>query len=198
MNGRLLIFLALLIAAAAGWFFHQQGAVKPPVTIAPSEIDYEATDIKAVQTNEAGETEYELNAESLTHNPSTNEDEISGLTMNWEPASDQRYKIEAGTASINQQTGELKLTGGFVLSSSGNVDKGSGQTKSAPITITGQTLLGNTKERMVYSNDPVKVIQGENRFEAGSMKANLEAGDYEFGNVAVTFAPPKRQDAKLF
>lgn len=195
MNGRILIVLALIIAAGAGWFFHKQGAVKPPVTIAPSEIDYEATDIKAVQTNEKGDTEYELNADSLTHNPTTNEDEMSGITMNWAPATDQRYKIEAGTASINQQTGELKLSGGFVLVSTGS---SKGESKAAPITITGQTLMGNTKERLVYSNEPVKVIQGDNRFEAGSMKANLEAGDYEFGKVAVTFAPPERKDAKLF
>lgn len=192
MNTRILIVLALIIAAIAGWFFYQQESVTPTVKIAPSEVDYEATDIKAVQTNDEGETEYQLNADSLTHNPTTNQDEMSGITMDWAPGTEQRYQISAGSAAINQQTGELKLTGGFVLTSKGSSEG------ATPIKVTGQTLFGNTKKRAVYSNDPVKVEQGDNRFEAASMQADLEAGDYEFGQVAVTFMPSARQDAKLF
>ena len=66
MNTKVLIVLALIIAGIAGWFFQQQGKIEPPINIQASEVDYEATDIKAVQTNEQGETEYELNAESLS------------------------------------------------------------------------------------------------------------------------------------
>ena len=74
MNTRVLIVITLIIAGLAGWFFKQQGDITPPVNIETSDVDYEATDIKAVQTNEQGETEYELSAESLTHNPVTNKD----------------------------------------------------------------------------------------------------------------------------
>ena len=194
MNTRVLIVIALIIAGLAGWFFKQQGEITPPVNIETSDVDYEATDIKAVQTNEQGETEYELSAESLTHNPTTNQDEMKGITMNWEPSDEQRYRIEAGTAAISQQTGELSLSGGFSLVSEGkaasaNVD---------PIKVTGATLKGNTKSGQVYSNEPVKVEQGLNRFEASSMKANLETGEYEFGQIAVSFTPPDRQDKALF
>lgn len=193
MNTRVLIILALIIAALAGWFFTQQGDIEPPVSIAPTDVDYEATDIQAVQTNEQGETEYELNAESLTHNPVTNQDEMSGVTMNWEPSDEQRYRIQAGTATINQQTGELQLSGGFTLISEDKADS-----NIAPIQVSGQILKGNTKSRQVYSDKPVKVVQGMNSFDASSMKANLETGEYEFGQVAVSFMPPERQDQALF
>lgn len=194
MNTRVLIVIALIIAALAGWFFKQQGGIAPPVNIEASDVDYEATDIKAVQTNEQGETEYELSAESLTHNPTTNEDEMKGITMNWEPSDEQRYRIEAGTAAISQQTGELSLSGGFSLVSEGKTANANVE----PIKVTGATLKGNTKSGQVYSNEPVKVEQGMNRFEASSMKANLETGDYEFGQVAVSFTPADRQDKSLF
>ncbi len=194
MNTRFLIVLALIIAAIAAWFFQQQGEVSPPINIETSEVDYEATDIKAVQTNEQGETEYELNADSLAHNPETNQDEMSGITMNWEPNPTQRYIIQAGTATINQQTGDINLFGGFTLVSE---DK-SASTDIEPIKVTGAALKGNTKTRQVYSEQPVTVEQGMNRFEAGSMTANLETGDYEFGKVAVTFTPAERQDKALF
>lgn len=194
MNTRILIVLALVIAVIAGWFFQQQGKISPPIKLETSEVDYEATDIKAVQTNEQGETEYEVNAESLTHNPVTNQDEMSGITMNWEPSAEQRYRIQAGSAAINQQTGEMRLSGGFMLAS----EEKAAATDIEPIKISGQTLMGNTKSRQVYSNEPVKVEQGMNRFQASSMKANLETGEYEFGQVAVSFTPAKRQDKPLF
>ena len=194
MNTRVLIVITLIIAGLAGWFFKQQGDITPPVNIETSDVDYEATDIKAVQTNEQGETEYELSAESLTHNPVTNKDEMKGITMNWEPSDEQRYRIEAGTAAISQQTGELSLSGGFSLISEGKTAK----PEVEPIKVTGVTLKGNTKSGQVYSNEPVKVEQGMNRFEASSMKANLETGDYEFGQVAVSFTPADRQDKALF
>ncbi len=194
MNTRVLIVLALIIAGVAGWFFRQQGEVTPPVSMETTDVDYEASDIKAVQTNEAGETEYELTAESLTHNPKTNLDEMSGITMNWEPSAEQRYRIEAGSAAISQQTGELNLSGGFTLVSEGN----KGNSDIEPIKVTGNSLKGNTKSGKVYSEEPVKIEQGMNRFEASSMTANLETGEYEFGQVAVAFTPSKRQDKALF
>ena len=197
MNTRVLIVLALIIASIAAWFFQQQGEISPPVTIQPTDVDYEATDIKAVQTNDEGETEYELSADSLTHNPLTNQDEMSGITMNWEPSKEQRYRIEAGSATISQQTGELNLSGGFTLISEAKADK-AGASDIAPIKVIGKTLKGNTKSGKIYSNDPVKIEQGMNRFEASSMTANLETGDYEFGKVAVAFSPANRKDKALF
>jgi lipopolysaccharide export system protein LptC len=194
VNTRVLVIIALIIAGIAGWFFQQQGDVAPPVSMAPTDVDYEATEIKAVQTNDEGETEYELTAESLTHNPETNLDEMSGITMNWEPSAEQRYRIEAGTASISQETGELSLSGGFSLVSEG--DKGASEVE--PIKVTGSILKGNTKSGKVYSDEPVQVVQGMNRFEASSMTANLETGEYEFGHVAVAFTPSERQDKALF
>ena len=194
MNTRVLVVLALIIAGIAGWFFQQQGDVAPPVKVEVPDVDYEATDIKAVQTNDEGETEYELTAKSLTHNPTTNLDEMSGIAMNWAPTADQRYRIEAGSAAISQQTGDLSLSGGFSMISEGNKDA----PDIAPIKVTGSTLKGNTKSGQVYSEAPVKIEQGMNRFEASSMTANLKTGEYEFGQVAVAFMPAERQDKALF
>ncbi|MGO3666217.1 MAG: LPS export ABC transporter periplasmic protein LptC, partial [Psychrobacter sp.] len=158
------------------------------------DVDYEATEIKAVQTNEEGETEYELTAKSLTHNPETNLDEMSGITMNWEPSAESRYLIEAGTAAISQQTGDLSLSGGFSLISENKKES----SDIEPIKVTGSTLKGNTKSGKIYSEEPVQVEQGMNRFEASSMTANLETGEYEFGQVAVSFTSAERQDKALF
>ena len=194
MNTRVLIVLALIIAGIAGWFFQQQGDISPPVSMEATDVDYEATDIKAVQTNEQGDTEYELTAESLTHNPATNEDEMSGITMNWEPSDEQRYRIEAGSAAISQQTGELSLSGGFTLVSE---DKADGASDIEPIKVTGsRRKINRHLTELIFTS--LKIEQGMNRFEASSMKANLETGEYEFGQVAVNFSPADRKDKALF
>lgn len=229
MNTRNLIILTVLIALAAAWFYHTQGDVQPPVQIKASELEYEASDITAVQTNEQGETEYQLTAESLVYNPQTNQDEMSGITMNWQPTSQQHYRIRAGKATLNQQTGDMVLSNGFELvsmtGSSDALSEGSqsqqaeqsqrqtgsaDQSMSSPtaatpsqpvvpsITVVGSTLTGNTKQRKIYSEDAVKVTQGSNSFEAATMRANLETGDYEFGQIAVSFTPSQRQDKSLF
>lgn len=198
MNTRILIVLALIIAGIAGWFFQQQGKVTAPISIETTDVDYEATEIKAVQTNEQGETEYELSADSLTHDPKTNQDVMSGIAMDWKPSVEQRYRIQSGTATISQETGDLHLYGGFTLVSEDKEKATSSGKKIEPITVSGQALKGNTKSRQVYSDQPVKVVQGSNRFEAANMKANLETGEYEFGQVAVTFTPAERQDKALF
>lgn len=64
--------------------------------------------------------------------------------------------------------------------------------------MTGEALKGNTQSKQVYSEQPVQVVQGANRFEAASMTANLETGEYEFEQVAVIFTPAERQDKALF
>ena len=122
-------------------------------------MDYEATDIKAVQTNEQGETEYELNAESLRHDPNTNQDIMSGITMNWEPSAKQLYRIESGTATVNQET-ELHLYGGFSLASQ-DQQKTTKNGGEAPITVTGEALRGNTQSKQVYSEQLVQVVHGQ-------------------------------------
>lgn len=195
MSTRFLIILALIIAVIAGWFFQKEADISPPISIEATDVDYEATDITAVQTNDEGETEYELSAKSLTHNPKTNLDEMTGISMNWEPSEEQRYRIQAGNAAISQQTGEMSLSGGFSLISEG-IDSTSSDIE--PIKVTGNTLKGNTKSGQVYSDEPVKVEQGPNRFEASSMIANLETGEYEFGQVAVAFTPSERKNKALF
>lgn len=229
MNTWILIVVAIIFALIAGWFYGQHGEVAAPVSVENTEVDYEASEISAVQTNDAGETEYQLNAQSLTHNPTTNQDELNDITMDWTPTdTEQRYKITAGKAVINQETGDIELSGGFKLislekqqseqSTTATEDTATADPENASnanasanndanveavdlpanITITGESLQGNTKTRAIASQQPVHVVQQENRFDAASMTGNLEIGDYQFEQVSVSYTPSERQDQALF
>lgn len=191
MKTKPLFIIALIIAVAAFWLFKNNVEISSPISIENPEIDSEATSIEAVQTNEQGETEYQLNAEKLTHNSVTNLDEISGLSMDWTPATNKNYQLTSGKASLNQETGEMLLTGGFKL-------VGNALDDNTKIIVIGTELTGNTKQKVLKSTQPVKVIQGDNSFEAQSMTANLEIGDYDFSNISISFMPVERKDQSLF
>lgn len=191
MKTKPLFIIALIIAVAAFWLFKNNVEISSPISIENPEIDSEATSIEAVQTNEQGETEYQLNAEKLTHNSVTNLDEISGLSMDWTPATNKNYQLTSGKASLNQETGEMLLTDGFKL-------VGNALDDNTKIIVIGTELTGNTKQKVLKSTQPVKVVQGDNSFEAQSMTANLEIGDYDFSNISISFMPVERKDQSLF
>ncbi|MBS9779512.1 MAG: LPS export ABC transporter periplasmic protein LptC [Moraxellaceae bacterium] len=190
MKNKLLFAFAVLVAVIAGWFFGHKAKIEPPVKISAPEIDYEATDIQAVQTNEKGETEYEVNAKSLSHNNKTNKDELVDVTMDWQPNENSKYQITSGLSDFNQETGKITMSKGFKLVSK--------QENAEPIVIVGESLTGNTKLKQVTSDKPIRFKQGDNQFQANGMKANLETGDYEFDHIQIDFNPSERFDEPLF
>lgn len=191
MNVKILAVLGVMALTVAVWFFYQEDvAVKPAVPEAPK-TSYEITEIKAVQTSpETGQTEYTLTADSLIKNEQGS-DEMVNAKMDWTPPNAQSYHLNASRASLNQQTGDLRLTQGFELVRKGDETK-------ADMVIKGNVLLGNTKERTLKSDEPVTIQQGEDSFKAEGFVADLQAGEYEFHRIQMAFNPPKREDKPLF
>lgn len=191
MNTKVIFVLGLIFLAVAVFFYKKQ-ETKPvkPVVQKPT-TSYEVAEIKAVQTGDDGKTEYTLEAKSLQRNAQTGQDEMQGITMDWQPPKGEVYHIVAGRATLNQETGEMHLLDGFVLTRMANKNK-------AELVIKGLALSGNTKSRILNSETPITVNEGENHFSAQGMTANLSAGEYEFSHIMVEFNPPKRKDERLF
>lgn len=191
MNNKYFFIIAILIAIMAVWIFKDVGEVKQPVSIRQTNVDAEVTDVQAIQTNEAGETEYQLQADSVIRDESSNLDRIQGLQIDWQPSTEQAYTLTAQQASMNQQTNRFEITGGFKLT--GNLPNG-----EKHIVMIGESLEGNSKDRLLTSQQPVKVSQADNTFTAQTMQANLNTGEFEFGQIEVVFTPSLRQDKALF
>lgn len=191
MNFRILGVLGVMALVVAAWFFYQEDTkIKPALPETPA-TSYEVTDIKAVQTDpETGETEYTLTAESLVQN-AMGEDEMHQATIHWQPPAGERYTLTAVRATLNQSSGDLNLSQGFRLVRAATKNK-------AELIITGNALIGNTKDRKVGSAEPLLVTQGADSFKAAGFRANLQTGDYEFDHIEALFNPPKRQNQPLF
>ncbi len=190
-KNKLLFILALIIVVGVSWFFGRNVDIEPPLDVATPEIDYQATEIQAVQTNAQGETEYQLNAKSLSHNNTTNKDELVDMTMDWNPSEIHHYRLTAGLTDFNQETGQLLMHEGFQLLSEPTA-------KGDSINIHGKSLTANTHTKQLASTERIEFKQGDNQFTAQAMTANLATGEYEFQQVELEFEPSKRMDKPLF
>ena len=180
-----------MVIMVAAWFFYQEDPKIDPTVPTKPDVSYEVTEIKAVQTNEeTGETEYTLTADSLVQNAS-GEDEMLGAVMNWQPPEGEKYSIEAKRAVLEQSTGDMALSDGFTLTREAVDNK-------PKLVITGNKLSGNTKSRMLSSDEPLTVVNGEDRFKAQGFSANLQTGEYEFSKIEVLYNSAPRQDKSLF
>lgn len=191
MNVRILAVLAVTALALAAWFYSkQEEPIKPALPEKPT-ASYEVTQIQAVQTNpETGQTEYTVTADSLVKNDA-GEDEMRGATVRWQPPQGESFILTADKAQMNQETGELYLSNGFTMQREATAQK-------AALTIQGRQLTANTKQRTVSSQEPLTVVQGEDRFKAAGFSANLATGEYTFERIEVLFNAPKREDKSLF
>lgn len=191
MNAKILAVLGVMALMVGAWFFYKEDVEVKPATPEIPATSYEITEIKASQTSpETGQTEYTLTADSLIKNAS-GQDEMVNAKMDWTPPNAQSYNLTASRASLDQATGDLRLSDGFVLVRKGDETK-------ADMVIKGNLLTGNTKDRTLKSDEPITVEQGEDRFSAQGFVADLLAGEYEFSKIEVEFSPPKREDKPLF
>ncbi len=191
MNAKILSVLGVMALMVAVWFFYKEDVkVKPAVPQAP-EATYEVTDIKAVQTSpETGKTEYTLTADSLVKN-AKGIDEMLGIVMDWQPPEGESFHLTAKRAIFEQDTGDMSLTENFQLTRKSTNDK-------PDMVIIGENLIGNTKTRMVQSQNPITVTQGDDSFTAEGFTADLARGEYEFNKIQTIFNPPQTKDTPLF
>ena len=191
MNVKILGVLGLIAILVATWFFYsEETEVKPALPSAPT-ASYEVSNITAVQTNpETGATEYTVNAESLVKN-ANGQDELRNATIDWQPPAGESYRLSAERATLDQATGELRLINGFKLVRKATSDK-------PEMVIQGNNLSGNTKTRLLNSDEPLVVTQGTDSFKAKGFESDLVSGEYVFKQIEVLFNPPKRQDKALF
>ena len=195
MNTRFLFVISLLIAMFAVWFYRNQGDLDSVINMSTTNIEYEAADILAVQTNEAGIAEYSLTADNLTHYSDQNFDKLVAMKLNWRPNNTQNVTVNADEAVMYHEQSKVVMTNNVLFSSQANDN---GQVSKPPLKLVASELIGDLEQKKVFSNKPIKVTQAANSFESSKFVADMTTGDYEFSNVAVTFMPPARKDVPLF
>ena len=195
MNTRFLFVISLLIAMFAVWFYRNQGDLDSVINMSTTNIEYEAADILAVQTNEDGIAEYSLTADNLTHYSDQNFDKLVAMKLNWRPNNTQNVTVNADEAVMYHEQSKVVMTNNVLFSSQANDN---GQVSKPPLKLVASELIGDLEQKKVFSNKPIKVTQAANSFESSKFVADMTTGDYEFSDGAVTFMPPARKVVPVF
>ena len=195
MKNRFLFLIALLVAMFAVWFYRSQGELDEVLNLSSTNIEYEATDILAVQTNDEGVAEYSMTADNLTHYSDQNFDKLQAMNLNWRPSSSQSVMIQADEAIIYHEQSKVIMSNNVLFSS--QTDQQQDNLKP-PMKLVASELIGDLEQKRVISEKPIEVTQANNSFKSSSFEADMMTGDYEFSNVAVTFMSPPRKEVPLF
>ena len=196
MNTRFLFILSLIVTVFAVWFYRNQGELDSVINLSETNIEYQATDILAVQTNEEGVAEYSLTADDLTHYAAENFDKLVAMKLNWRPSDSRSVVINADEAVMYHEQSKVVMTNNVLFSSQQSNDVQAAV--KPPMKLVAEELIGNLETKQVYSNKPIAVTQDKNSFDSAGFKGDMTTGDYEFSQVAVTFMPPARNDRPLF
>lgn len=191
MNVRILSVLGVLVMMVVAWFFYQEDTKFASVAPIKPNMAYEVNEIRAVQTNEkTGDVEYTLTADSLVQN-AAGEDEMLDAVLNWQVPQGEKYVITTKRITLDQDTGNLKISDGFVMMRMAT------DTKPA-LVFEGRTLFGNVKSRQLTSNESLLVKNGKDEFYAAKMTADLNLGEYEFSKIKMQYHAIERKDKLLF
>ncbi len=197
MSTKLLFFFAFLMIMTAAYFYASNNAALSRLSLKPSDIDYQASNIKALQTKDDGMVNYHLMAKGVTHYQVARSAVLDDTKVTWVNDPTRQVTLLAKQALLDE-TRQIVTFKDHITIQTKDMQT-SIPTAKPTMMLNASNLVGNLATKQLVSNDPVTVTQpvinadgsstGENSFTASRMQVDLSIGDYNFDRVAMTFMP---------
>lgn len=188
MSNKVLLVLGVMLFMVAAYFYRENRTALVNLNLEPSDIDYQATNVQGLQTDDNGAINYRVDAERVLHYQKAQVAVLHNLQLNWRnPQSAQTVTIDAKHAQLNENNQQILLADDVTMHSRTPDGK-------PDITLTGQDWVGDLNRKTLYSQQPIHVEQGNNAFDAAQFSADTTTGDYTFTRVQMQFAPPNPSD----
>ncbi|WP_395143809.1 LPS export ABC transporter periplasmic protein LptC [Moraxella atlantae] len=186
MSNKVLLVLGLLLFVVAAYFYHENRTALVNLNLEPSDIDYQATDVQGLQTDDNGAINYRVNAARVLHYQQAQVAALDNLQLNWRnPQNAQTVTITAKHAQLDENTQKIVLADHVTMRSHTADGK-------PDLTLTGQDWVGDLNRKTLSSQQPIHVEQGNNAFDAARFSADTATGDYAFERVQMQFMPPNQ------
>lgn len=200
MSTKLLFILGFILIVLASYFYASNNATLTKLSLKASDIDYQAKNIHALQTDDKGKVNYQLTAKEVTHYQMARIATLTQPKIQWQPNPSRLVTFESGQGTLDESKQEVVFSQNVKMLSQplDNVLATVKQARNTQAFLSNDTatmqldakeLQGNLLTKQVISSQPIQVTQGNNSFVANSMKADLNTGDYEFDRVTMTFIP---------
>lgn len=172
MSTRLLYLLALgfISIAATFYIFNREKTVQ--AIASHSEIDYSASKIVGLQTDEQGLIQNQLHADTLRHYPQGDRIELDQITSVWYKQGKPQTKLTADQG-ISLQSNEKIILKGNV-----HVQQLATATRTETNLYTAE-LNGYPKTKTVDTKSDVTVQSAKSKLVSQGVRADLNSGEYE-------------------
>ena len=117
VSTKTLFILGLLFIIVSAYFYTQNDARLTQVSLKPTDIDYQAEQIKALQTTETGSVGYQLTAAQVTHYQNANTAVMSKPQIVIRPKNEREVTLVADQAQLDENKQIAKLIGNVTLTS---------------------------------------------------------------------------------
>lgn len=196
MSTKTLFIFALILIIVASYFYANNDSSLSKMTLKPSDIDYQAKNIQALQTNEQGLINYRLTATDVVHYQLAKMAILNQAKIEWRPSPERLVTFSATQATFDENAQLVTLEDNVIIHSQPTAESqtfvqsdNSLFNQQQPMTLTGKNFVGNLANKQLYTNNPITVTQGKHNLTAQRMNANLATGDYQFEQVAMVFIP---------
>lgn len=184
MSNKTLFVFGLICIVVAGYFYKSGDSSLTNIKLKASDIDYQASNIKALQTDETGNVHYQMTAKGVTHYQKAGSAVLEIPNIVLPNHNNKQITLTADNATFDENSQIAQLTNNVKV-----VSKSVQNDDTAPIEFTTTQMVGDLKNKKIMSQSVVKVNQQGNTFEAQSMYGDMATGDYQFEKVAMTFLP---------
>jgi lipopolysaccharide export system protein LptC len=173
MSTRLLYLLALGFIGLASIFymFNREKTVQP--TASHSEVDYTASTIVGLQTDDQGLIQNQLHADTLRHYPQGDRMELDRIASVWYKHGEPQTKLSADKGVSLESNDKVILTGHV------HVQQLATPTRAETNLYTTE-LNGFPKTKKIETDQVVTVNSSQSKLISQGVRADLNNGQYEF------------------
>lgn len=173
MSTRLLYLLALGFISIAAVFYMFNREQTQQAIASHSEVDYSASTIVGLQTDDQGLIQNKLQANTLRHYPQGDRIELDQLTSVW-------YKLGQPQTQLNADKGvSLKNNDKVILTGHVHVQQ-LATSSHAETNLYTTELNGYPKTKKVDTDMQVTVESSQSKLVSQGVRADLNNGQYEF------------------
>lgn len=199
MSSRVLICLSLILSLFSIYIYIHRDKVPNKGLTIEKRIDYKASGIRSIQTNEEGKVDLSMDADELLHNLET--DTLTLHKTNAQQTIQKKTSSNKNDAHVlnfqaqkiiwNRPQNTLMLLNGITLSRTQlpiNDIQTANQTKNSQV-IKTESLVYNLSSHVLKGNTQIEFKDQKATFLAQGLHANLATGIYDFNRIKAQYTP---------
>ncbi len=173
MSTRMLYLMAFIFMSVAALFYMFNRPKTQQLVASHSEVDFSASTITALQTDDQGQIQNALTAASLRHYPTGDRMEIDQIYSTWYKNGLPQTTLNADKGTSLQNNDKVILTGNVHVQQLATADR-------ASTDLYTTEMNGYPKTKKVDTDQVVTIKSAQSSLVSQGIRADLNVGQYDF------------------